>query len=96
MEEKKQTEPDVLRISIDLANNGVIIRNPDDEGDVQLVLYKPHCENSFSTESAHDDEYKEIGKRIVFWMYNAVLEMHSDELNVTGFNMEVAVSCIGR
>ena len=41
MEEKKQTEPEVLRISIDLANNGVIIRNPDDEGDVQLVLYKP-------------------------------------------------------
>ena len=78
-----------MRMNIELADNGIIIRNPDEEDDVTLAL---HREDS---DRARDDEYKAIGKNVFDWLMDDIIEKHTDFI-ITNFDIEITATCKGR
>ena len=53
-----------MRMNIEFADNGIIIRNPDCEDDVTLALSHDNGRTGVCYEQYHDDEYNEIGRKI--------------------------------
>ena len=70
-----------MRMNIELADNGIIIRNPDEEDEVTLALDK--------------SEPRAIGQKIYTWLMNVVLEKHTDFI-ITNFDIDVVATCKGR
>lgn len=91
MSNKKTTEPMSMKMVIELADNGIIIRDPEWEDDVTLAISKGQYDED------HTDEYKEIGKRVYDWLVNVVRgESEPDEIIVTGFDIDINARCTGR
>ena len=78
-----------MRMNIELADNGIIIRNPDEQDEVMLAL---HREDS---DRARDDEYKAIGKKVFDWLMDDVIENNVDFI-ITNFDIDVVATCKGR
>ena len=78
-----------MRMNIELADNGIIIRNPENEDEVTLAL---HREDS---DRARDDEYKAIGKKVFDWLMDEIIEKHTDFI-ITNFDIEITATCKGR
>ena len=78
-----------MRMNIELADNGIIIRNPDEEDEVTLAL---HREDSCR---AREDEYKAIGKKVFDWLMDDVIENNVDFI-ITNFDIDVVATCKGR
>lgn len=78
-----------MRMNIELADNGIIIRNPENEDEVTLAL---HREDS---DRARDDEYKAIGKKIFDWLMDEIFE-HNNYIIITNFDIDVVATCKGR
>lgn len=78
-----------MRMNIELADNGIIIRNPDEEDEVTLAL---HREDS---DRARDDEYKAIGKKVFDWLMDEIFE-HNNDFIITNFDIEIVATCKGR
>ena len=78
-----------MRMNIELADNGIIIRNPENEDEVTLAL---HREDS---DRARDDEYKAIGKKVFDWLIDEIIEKHTDFI-ITNFDIDVVATCKGR
>lgn len=75
-----------MRMNIELADNGIIIRNPDCEGNITLV-----------TTSGRDltNEYKAIGQKVYDWLLDVVIQGHKDELIITNLDIDVVATCKG-
>ena len=82
-----------MRMNIELADNGIIIRNPDEEDEVTLAI----TSNDYINRDEHDlkNEYQAIGKKIYDWLLNVVIEDHTDFI-ITNFDIDVVVTCKGR
>ena len=92
MSKKQVTAPaESLKMNIELADNGIIIRNLECEDDVILATSKDYGSAGID----HDDEYKAIGKKIFDWMYNDLLGKMEDFI-VTNFDIEVQAKAKGR
>ena len=78
-----------MRLVIEFADNGIILRNPDCEDEVTLALMKGDWTDSID----HSDEYKAIGKKIYDWMMNVVEE---DEIIATGAELDITATLTGR
>lgn len=85
------TEVDKMRMSIELAENGIIIRNPCDEDDITVAYTKNLLE-----EADLEDSYKAIGRKIFDWLLEDLCTKHRCELTVTGFDLDVRAKCVGR
>ena len=88
-----------MRLVIEFADNGIILRNPELEDEVTLALtkiveYDPHVSRD-RYEFVHDDEYKAIGKKIYGWLNNVVAE-YSDMLVCTGAELDIMATLTGR
>ena len=88
-----------MRLVIEFADNGIILRNPELEDEVTLALtkiveYDPHVSRD-RYEFVHDDEYKAIGKKIYGWLTNVVAE-YSDMLVCTGAELDITATLTGR
>ena len=70
-----------MRINIELADNGIIIRNPENEDEVTLALDK--------------SEPRAIGQKIYSWLMDVVLEKHTDFI-ITNFDIDITATCKGR
>lgn len=82
-----------MRMSIELADNGIIIRNQDCEDEVTLALEKGEWTDCIDK----SDEYKAIGRRVLDWLTEVVEgETCPDEIIVTGFDIEIKANCTGR
>ena len=79
-----------MRMNIELADNGIIIRNPENEDEVTLALHRD------DSDRARDDEYKAIGKKVFDWLMEVVIEEHESELIITNFDIDVVATCKGR
>ena len=91
MSKKQATAPaECLKMNIELADNGIIIRNPDEEDEVMLALHRD------DSDRARDDEYKAIGKKVYDWLMDVVILKHKDDLIVTNFDIDVVATCKGR
>lgn len=93
MNKEKTTEPMTMKMFIELADNGIIIRNPECGDEVTLALEKggyPECID-------HTDEYKAIGKKVYDWLMNVLLgEQDPREIITTGFDLDIVARCSGR
>ena len=85
-----------MRINIELADNGIIIRNPDCEDEVTLALSRDNGCTGLGHEQYHDDEYKAIGKKIFDWLFDVVIQEHEGDLIITNFDIDVVATCKGR
>ena len=81
-------------MNIELANNGIIIRNPECEDDVTLAI----TSEARTTYNERDltNEYKAIGQRIYDWLLDVVIQEHEDDLIITNFDIDVVATCKGR
>ena len=83
-----------MRMNIELANNGIIIRNPDCEDDVTLAITSEA--RTIYNEKDLTNEYKAIGKKIYDWLLDVVIQEHDTELIITNFDIDVVATCKGR
>ena len=83
-----------MRMNIELADNGIIIRNPDCEDDVTLAITSEA--RTIYNERDLTNEYKAIGKKIYDWLLNVVIQEHEDDLIITNFDIDVVATCKGR
>ena len=84
-----------MRMNIELADNGIIIRNPDEEDEVTLAIDRGRNIGRVDYEGYHTDEYQAIGKKIFDWLLNVVIEEHTDFI-ITNFDIDVVATCKGR
>ena len=80
-----------MRMNIELADNGIIIRNLENEDEVTIAqkAFDFHNDN-------HDNEYKAIGQKVYDWLLDAVIPEHEDELIITNFDIDVVATLKGR
>ena len=89
------TSKEKMRMNIELADNGIIIRNPDEEDEVTLAIDRGRNIGRVDYEGDHTDEYQAIGKKIFDWLLNVVIEEHTDFI-ITNFDIDVVATCKGR
>ena len=83
-----------MRMNIELADNGIIIRNPDCEDDITLAITSEA--RTIYNERDLSNEYKAIGKKIYDWLLNVVIQEHESDLIITNFDIDVVATCKGR
>lgn len=83
-----------MRMNIELADNGIIIRNPDYEDDVTLAITSEA--RTIYNEKDLSNEYKAIGRKIYDWLLDVVIQEHEDDLIITNFDIDVVATCKGR
>lgn len=83
-----------MRMNIELADNGIIIRNPECDDDVTLAITSET--RTIYNEKDLTNEYKAIGKKIYDWLLDVVIQEHDDELVITNFDIDIVVTCKGR
>ena len=83
-----------MRMNIELADNGIIIRNPDCEDDITLAITSE--DRTIYNERDLSNEYKAIGKKIYDWLLNVVIQKHDTELTITNFDIDITATCKGR
>lgn len=92
MSKKQVTAPtECLKMNIELADNGIIIRNPELEDDVTLAISKEAADGTW-----HGDEYKAIGRKIYDWLMNEVVRDHSCDFIITQFDIDIKAVAKGR
>ena len=79
-----------MRINIELADNGIIIRNPDSEDEVTIAQTALNFHEKDSV-----NEYQAIGKKVYDWMMNDVVNKHTDFI-ITNFDIDIVATCKGR
>ena len=83
-----------MRMNIELADNGIIIRNPDCEDDITLAITSEA--RTIYNEKDLSNEYKAIGRKIYDWLLDVVVQEHDTELVITNFDIDVVATCKGR
>lgn len=90
-----------MRLTIEFADNGIILRNPDIEDEVTLAITERY-ESRISGpgfdmyETDHTDEYKAIGKKVYDWIDNDVVRCNSREWLATGVEISITAILQGR
>ena len=83
-----------MRMNIELADNGIIIRNPDCEDEVTLAITSEA--RTIYNDKDLSNEYKAIGRKIYDWLLDVVIQEHEDELIITNVDIDVVATCKGR
>lgn len=88
-----------MRLVIEFADNGIILRNPELEDEVTLALTKivefdPHVSRE-RYEFVHDDEYRAIGKKIYDWLIEEVVRPSGMWIS-TGAELDITATLTGR
>lgn len=93
-EYKRSKKVEVINLNIELADNGIIIRNEANEDEVTLALERDERFND--EKDRRQDMYKAIGEKIYDWLMDDVINKQSDELIVTNFELDICVECVGK
>ena len=83
-----------MRMNIELADNGIIIRNPDCEDDITLAITSEA--RTIYNERDLSNEYKAIGRKIYDWLLDVVIQEHESDLIITNLDIDVVATCKGR
>lgn len=78
------------KITIELADNGIIIREPDCVDVVQLSLYQRNTVEEYS------QIYHDLGEILFGWLMEVVLEDYKGPLVAEGFKVEFNAEITGR
>jgi hypothetical protein len=83
-----------MQLTIEFADNGIILRNPDCEDDVTLALtgvdYTAH--NNID----HSEEYRVIGKKLYDWLTDVVVADFATYWIATGAEIDITATLQGR
>lgn len=87
-----------MRLDIEFADNGIILRTPAIEDEVTLALTKETTSTSLARacDFDHSEEYCAIGKKIYDWLTEVVVPDHADHWVSTGANLHIKVELTGR
>ena len=86
-----------MQLTIEFADNGIILRNPELEDEVTLALIKEkHKEVGYGYDIDHSDEYRAIGKKIYDWLTEVAVVEHSDYFITTGAELDITATLNGR
>jgi hypothetical protein len=86
-----------MQLTIEFADNGIILRNPDCEDEVTLALIKEkHKEVGYGYDIDHTEEYRVIGKKIYDWLTEVAVAEHADYWISTGANLHIMAELTGR
>ena len=92
MSKKQATAPaEYLKMNIELADNGIIIRNPEIEDEVTLAITQ-----DLGDGPGHRLEHMAIGKKIYNWLMNEVVRDHANDFIITGFDLDIKAVAKGR
>lgn len=91
MNKKQVTAPaECLKMNIELADNGIIIRNPENEDEVTIAMVK----EEWSSNIDHTIEYEAIGRKIYKWLQD-IIEERTDFI-IYGFDLDIKAVAKGR
>lgn len=97
MKTKNYTPTETVRLNIEFADNGIILRNPDYEDEVTLALIKEkHKEVGYGYDYDHTEECRAIGKKIYDWLTEVAVPEHADHWITTGANLHIKAKLTGR
>ena len=87
-----------MQLTIEFADNGIILRNPECEDEVTLALTKETTSTSMARayDLDHTEEYRAIGKKIYDWLTEAAVAEHSDYWVSTGAELNITATLTGR
>jgi hypothetical protein len=86
------------QLTIEFADNGIILRNPDCEDEVTLALTGKgtHNPGGYGYDIDHSEEYRAIGKKIYDWLIEVAVVEHSDYFITTGAELDITATLNGR
>lgn len=98
MAKKEKEHKSAMLLDIELADNGIIIRDPIDPDCITLATYGQgaHRAGEFGYDIDKDDIYKKLGRILYTWLFEDVLQESEQELITTGFNLVFHAKCVGR
>ena len=89
-----------MRLTIEFADNGIILRNPELEDEVTLALTKKteYAKDVYRScyDFVHDEEYNIIGKKIYDWLVEVVVSEYSGTWVSTGAELDITATLTGR
>ena len=80
-----------MRLTIEFADNGIILRNPECEDEVTLAVEKGEWTDCID----HSEECKAIGLKVYSWLLDVVAEDHP-EIIATGAELDITATLTGR
>lgn len=80
-----------MQLTIEFADNGIILRNPECEDEITLALTRPG-----TGDNLHDDEYKAIGEKVYECLMDAVVDNYHEFYIATGADLEITAALNGR
>lgn len=83
-----------MKLNIELADNGIIIRNPNCEDEVSVAVTSDT--RTIYNERDLTNEYKAIGRKVYDWLLDVVIQEHETELIITNFDLDITATCKGR
>lgn len=97
MAKTKDNPVETMRLDIEFADNGIILRNPDIEEEVTLALTTEKSkEVDYGYEPDHSEEYQAIGKKIYDWLTDVAVPEHAYHWVSTGANLHIKAELTGR
>ena len=86
-----------MRLNIEFADNGIILRNPDYLDDVTLALtLEERIDGEGKRTDWHVKEYRAIGKKIYDWLTEVVVPEYSGYFITTGAELAITATLNGR
>ena len=81
-----------MNLDIELADNGIILRDSNDEDIVTLALYGDHPgDDDYMSEA-----YRAIGQRVYDWLLGVAMPEHCDHWISTGAHFDITATLTGR
>ena len=97
MAKTKDNPVESMRLDIEFADNGIILRNPDCEDEVTLALTGSEMrEAGYAYGIDHSQEYRAIGKKIYDWLTEVAVADNADHWVSTGANLHIKAELTGR
>ena len=95
---KKDNPVEQMKLDIEFADNGIILRNPDIEDEVTLALTGKgtHKPEGYGYDIDHSEEYRAIGKMIYDWLTEVAVTEHADHWESTGASFHIKAELTGR
>ena len=86
---KENRPKEKMQLTIEFADNGIILRNPECEDEIKLAV-------TGHGDTLYDEEYKAIGQKILDWLFEVVVPENADKLIVTGAELDITATMTGR
>lgn len=98
MAKTKDNPIETMKLDIEFADNGIILRNPDTDDEVTLALTKETTSTSMARvcDFDHTEEYRAIGKKIYDWLTDVAVPEHADHWITTGAQLSIKAELEGR